>query len=365
MRSGIYYDVKNVAVEDRPVPAITDNDVLVKVRRAGICGSDTGSYLHGGLRYGVFSGMIEGHEMVGEIAEMGKNVSDHFHVGDIVWVDPTKARKIGKMAADVCGTFAEYILVENAAQDFNLFLLDKDIDLDAAALIEPLAVGTQGALSMEPKADDNVVVLGAGTIGLCATAGLINHGIKNVIVCDRNDWKLAIAQKLGAKTINVRDEDMGAKLVEYCGEYQDTETHMEHMYPELGLALQKIMQSGIANVGAKLPNVQLFVDCAGAQPMLLESFKFCTNNTKYSIVSVYSDAIPVPGSIFMSQANVRGSAGYTLPIIREVIDHITNARTPIKDIITAQFPLEAFPEAMEKASDKQFKNIKVLLNMDL
>ena len=132
MRSGIYYDVKNVAVEDRPVPAITDNDVLVKVRRAGICGSDTGSYLHGGLRYGVFSGMIEGHEMVGEIAEMGKNVSDHFHVGDIVWVDPTKARKIGKMAADVCGTFAEYILVENAAQDFNLFLLDKDIDLDAA-----------------------------------------------------------------------------------------------------------------------------------------------------------------------------------------------------------------------------------------
>ncbi len=67
----------------------------------------------------------------------------------------------------------------------------------------------------------------------------------------------------------------------------------------------------------------------------------------------------------MSQANVRGAADYKLPIIHEVIDHITNARTPIKDIITAQYPLESFPEAMEKAADKQFKNIKVLLNMDI
>ena len=364
MKAGIYYDVKNVAVEDRDVPRVGDTDILVKVRRAGICGSDTGAYLHGGLSYGIFSGMIEGHEMVGEVAEKGPNASDDFQVGDIVWVDPSKARRVGKLAADVCGTFAEYVLVEDARQDYNMYLLDKDIDLDAAALIEPLAVGTQGALALDPKPEDNVVVLGAGTIGLCAAAGLVNHGIKNVVVVDRNEWKLEIARRIGAKTVNSREEDVTERLCDLCGEFVDTDTHMEYIYPELGVALQKIMASGIANVGAKRPNVQLYVDCAGAQPLLLQAFGMCVNNTKYSIVSVYGDSVPVPGTIFMSQARVCGSAGYTVPVIHEVIDHITNARTPIKDIITAKFPLDEFPTAMEHAAVKSYKNIKVLLDLD-
>ncbi|MGI6229421.1 MAG: zinc-dependent alcohol dehydrogenase [Tractidigestivibacter sp.] len=364
MKAGIYYGVSNVAVEDRAVPEVGDKDVLVKVRRAGICGSDTGSWLHGGLRYGVFSGMVEGHEMVGEVAKMGPSASSDFHVGDIVWVDPSKARRVGKLAADVCGTFAEYVLVEDARQDYNLFLLDKNIDLDAAALIEPLAVGTQGALALDPKPDENVVVLGAGTIGLCAAAGLVNHGIKNVVVVDRNEWKLEIARKIGAQTVNSREENVADRLCDIFGEFVDTETHMEHIYPELGAALQKIMDSGIANVGAKRPNVQLYVDCAGAQELLQMAFKLCVNNTRYSIVSVYSDPVPVPGSIFMSQAKVCGSAGYTLPVIHEVIDHITNERTPIKDIITAKYSLDEFPKAMEHAAVKSYKNIKVLLDMD-
>jgi threonine dehydrogenase-like Zn-dependent dehydrogenase len=364
MKAGIYYDVKHVALEVRDVPKVGDTDILVKVRRAGICGSDTGAYLHGGMRYGIFSGMIEGHEMVGEVAEMGPHASADFHIGDIVWVDPSKARRVGQLAADVCGTFAEYVLVEDAKLNYNLYLLKKDIDLDAAALIEPLAVGTQGALALDPSPEDNVVVLGAGTIGLCAAAGLVNHGIKHVIVAGRNEWKLEIARKIGAETVNTREENLCDKLVELCGEYVDTMTHMEYMYPELGVALQKIMASGIANVGAKRPNVQLYVDCAGAQELLLESLALCTHDTKYSIVSVYSDPVPVPGSIFVEQAKVCGSAGYTEPVIHEVIDNIENERTPIRDIITAKFPLDEFPTAMEHAAVKSYHNIKVLLDMD-
>lgn len=364
MKAGIYYDVKQVALEKGPVPEVGDKDILVKVRRAGICGSDTGAYLHGGLRYGVFSGMIEGHEMVGEVAEMGKNASSDFHVRDIVWVDPIKARRVGKLAADVCGTFAEYVLVEDAKLNYNLYLLKKDIDLDAAALIEPLAVGTQGALALDPKPEDNVVVLGAGTIGLCATVGLINHDIKYVIVADRNGWKLEIARRIGAEAVNTREESLCDKLVELCGEYVDTTTHMEYLYPELGAALQKVVASGIANVGAKRPDVQLYVDCAGAQELLLESLNLCTHDTKYSVVSVYGGPVPVPGSIFMAQAKVCGSAGYTEPVIHEVIDNIENERTPIREIVTAKFPLDEFPTAMEHAAVKSYHNIKVLLDMD-
>ena len=74
MKSAIYYGVQDVRIEERPVPAVGDNDVLVKNLRAGICGSDVGIFMHGGENYGVFPGSQFGHEMVGKIVEKGKTL---------------------------------------------------------------------------------------------------------------------------------------------------------------------------------------------------------------------------------------------------------------------------------------------------
>ena len=65
MKCAIYNSVQNVTVEERPIPEVKENDVLVKVLRAGICGSDVGIYYHGGENYGVFPGSQFGHEFVG------------------------------------------------------------------------------------------------------------------------------------------------------------------------------------------------------------------------------------------------------------------------------------------------------------
>lgn len=365
MKCGVFYDVNDVKLEERDIPQLTDKDILVKTLRAGICGSDTGAYNHGGLRYGIYKGCAFGHELVGEVIEKGANVSDNIKIGDIVFVDPTKAKRGGMFLADVCGAFTEYVNVEDAELDKNVYKLKKDINLDIAALIEPLSVGTQGVLCMNPQPDDNVVILGAGTIGLCAAAGAINHGIKNVIVIDRNDWKLEKAIALGAKTINCNTEDVTEKLVEYCGEFKANVMNPKYVDPKIFQALAEMAGDTAHRIAGKKPNVQLFVDCAGAKELLMQSLGMCAEGTKYSIVSVYNEPLTISGSMFMSQPILQGSAGYTQAVIKESIDHLENERTPIHNIITAKFPIDQFEEAMEKAAIKKFKNLKVLIDYEM
>ena len=102
MKCAIYNSVQNVTVEERPIPEVKENDVLVKVLRAGICGSDVGIYYHGGENYGVFPGSQFGHEFVGIVVEKGKNVSDDIKLGEKVFVDPVMSQPYGTKCKNWC-----------------------------------------------------------------------------------------------------------------------------------------------------------------------------------------------------------------------------------------------------------------------
>lgn len=365
MNCAIYYGVKDVRMEQRDIPQIGDNDVLVKILRAGICGSDTGSYLHGGEPYGVFSGQQFGHEMVGKIVERGKDVDENIHLEDIVFVDPMRAHRSGSFKADMTGAFSEYVKVEDAKINENIYILDKNINLDSAALIEPVSVGTQGAICLEPKKDSKVVILGAGTIGLSAAAGLIARGMKNVVVVDMVDWRLEKAKQLGAMTINTKEGDLKEQLINIFGEAPTAALNPADIEPDL---LQKVMEfvqkSGIS-LGSKLPDVDYFVDAAGAVSLLQECFNMGKYGTQYSIVAVYGKEIPLNGSMFiMNQALIRGSKGYNTNTILEVIDHIEKKKTPIETIITKKFAHKDFPQAIKEASDTT-QNIKVIIDYEM
>lgn len=366
MKCGIYHGIGDVRIEERPIPKIGPKDVLIKVLRAGICGSDTGAYLHGGLPYGIFEGFQFGHEMVGRVVERGDEVPEDIRLGDIVFVDPQCAKRAGLLMADMCGGFSEYVNIEEAERNRNVYVLDPDIDLDAAALIEPVSVGTRGATAMGVDVDDNVVILGAGTIGLGAACGLVARGVKNVIVVDRNDWKLEIAAAIGAKTVNSNTEDVTAKLVELCGAAPHANMDLSVVDPEILKTLAKMAEQGMTNVGQELPDVDLFVDAAGAPALLERSFGLCRQGTKYSVVSVYGQNIELPGGLFVNnEPVVAGSRGYTSDTILEVIDNITNNKTPVKKIITAKFKPSELPEAMYAAATKSCKNIKVVIDYEM
>ncbi|MDR1795042.1 MAG: zinc-binding dehydrogenase [Erysipelotrichaceae bacterium] len=340
MKAAIYNAIKDVSVEEVPIPQIGENDVLVKNLRAGICGSDTGGYIHGGEHYGIFPGKQFGHEMVSKVVEKGANVGDDIAIGDIVWVNPTTCKKEGIFVADMAGAFSEYVNVDNAKLGYNLYKLPADIDLDAAVLIEPLAVGTNGAIKQGAKADDKVVVLGAGTIGLSAAAGLIARGLKNIIVVDVNDWRLEKAAELGAKTIKNQDVDLFEEIAKIFG--------------------------GEKNYyGQTIPDVDLYVDAAGFGPLLADCFAHARQDTKYTIVAVYSQPVPLSMLQFiMSEPTITGSRGYTDETIAEVLDHIINKRSNIKTILTSKFKKEDFVQAMETAV-KADHNIKVVIDYEM
>ncbi len=339
MRVAIFDGVQKVHMEERPIPRLTADDVLVKILRAGICGSDTGAYLHGGMYYGIADGGEFGHEMVGKVVEKGANVADDISVGDIVFVDPTKCKNAGLRVADMAGAFSEYVNVEHAQQGVNVYTLDPNIDLDAAAITEPLSVGTQGAVCLNPKETDNIVVLGAGAIGLSSAAGLIARGIKNVVVVDRDANRLAKAAELGAMTVNTTECVLRDKLCEIFG-------GVEFM------------------PGSKNPMVTTYIDAAGSPALFEECFSYPFIGTQYVIVSVYFGTVTLAGPSFMlAHPVITSSVGYTHETILEVIDHITNMKTPVKTMVTKKFAHKDFPEAIATAASGS--EIKVVIDYEL
>lgn len=202
--------------------------------------------------------------MVGKVVKKGENVSC-VEVGDIIFAEPNGARKAGTIMADMLGAFSECLKVENPQVGENIFVLDPNINLDAAVVIEPLSVGTQGAICTEPTNDDKVVILGAGTIGLSAAAGLIARGAKNVVVVDRDQWRLNKANELGAKTINTSEENLAEKLLAYFGEAKTgTTIDPSALAPDLLKQIIEFSQRANLSLDAKKPAIDLVVDCAGA-----------------------------------------------------------------------------------------------------
>lgn len=302
--------------------------------------------------------------MVGKVIEKGEDV-DNIQLGDIVFVEPLGATKAGTILCDMVGGFGEYVKVEEAKINKNIYVLDKDIDLDEAVLIEPLCVGTKAAVCMNPKIDDKVVVLGAGTIGLSAAAALKARGMENVVVIDQNEWRLNKAKEIGVKVINTAKKNMNEKLVEYFGEAKNAGTDMRYVDPKLLQQFISYTQKVGMNLAGKKPDVDLYVDAAGAFSLLEEYFNNAKHNAKFSIVAVYGRKLEFAGGNFIkNEPIIRGSQAYDHDIIMEVIDHITKRKTAIKTIMISKFAHKDFVEAIDTAA-KADHNIKVIIDYEM
>jgi threonine 3-dehydrogenase len=191
---------------EEPKPGI--NDVRIRVRRAGICGTDVHIYKWDDWAQRTIPvPMAIGHEFVGEIVEVGSNVTD-FHVGDVVsgegHVVCGRCRNCFAGRRHLCahtkgvgvnrpGAFAEYIVLPMT----NIWRHAPDIDLDIAAIFDPFGNAVHTALSF-PVLGEDVLVTGCGPIGLMAVAVAKHAGARFVVATDRNPFRLDLAKKLGA-----------------------------------------------------------------------------------------------------------------------------------------------------------------------
>jgi threonine 3-dehydrogenase len=241
-------------LEDVPEPTIGINDVLIRTRRAGICGTDLHIYnWDEWAQRTIPVPMVIGHEFVGEIVETGSNVSD-FHRGDIVTgeghVVCGRCRNCLAGRRHLCahtmgvgvnrpGAFADFIALPMT----NIWRHKENIDLDVAAIYDPFGNAVHTALSFPVLAED-VLITGAGPIGIMSAAVARHAGARFVVITDVNPYRLELARRIGVtRAVNTAETplaqiqqelgmqegfDVGLEMSGNPGAFRDMLANMSH-----------------------------------------------------------------------------------------------------------------------------------------
>jgi L-iditol 2-dehydrogenase len=222
MKALLLTDYKKLSVTDMPVPDVGDDEVLVRVRACGICGSDIHGY--DGSTGRRIPPLVMGHEAAGVIERVGSAV-ESFKAGDRVTFDSTvscgKCRFCREGQINLCdnrtvlgvscgdyrrhGAFAEYVSVPARI----LYKLPDNLPFERAALIEAVSIAVHAVGRHVPTPEDTVVVVGSGMIGVLVIQVLKDSGCRNIIAVDVDNDKLALAMRLGAvRGLNPKEGDV-------------------------------------------------------------------------------------------------------------------------------------------------------------
>jgi threonine 3-dehydrogenase len=210
-------------LEEVPEPSYGLDEVLIKVLKTGICGTDVHIYnWDEWAQKTIKLGTVIGHEFVGKIAAVGSNVHGH-NVGDLVSVEGHivcgRCRNCLAGRRHLCantlgvgvnrdGAFAEYV----AVPALNVWNCDPHVPLEIYAIFDPLGNAAHTALSYDLVGED-VLITGAGPIGIAAVSMALKAGARFVVITDVNDYRLGLADKMGATAaVNVGKQDLRAVM---------------------------------------------------------------------------------------------------------------------------------------------------------
>ena len=249
MRVAMYYNNKDVRLEEMPTPQIGPGEVLVKVLACGVCGSDVMEW------YRINKApLVLGHEATGEIVEVGDGVGQ-FKIGDRVFVSHHVPCNTCHYCLNgnhtVCDTlrstnfdpggFAEYVRVPRINVDRGVFLLPDNLSFEDGTLIEPLACVVRGQRLVNIEPGHTVIVIGSGISGLLHILLAHATGAGRVIATDINEYRLNMARKFGADFVIPADEDVPSHLLKLNGNrLADRVIVCTGAIPALNTALQSV-----------------------------------------------------------------------------------------------------------------------------
>jgi L-iditol 2-dehydrogenase len=253
MRVAMYYDNRDVRLEEMPTPQIGPGELLVKVMASGICGSDVMEW------YRIKKApLVLGHEIAGEIVKVGEGV-ERYQVGDRVFVSHhipcNTCRYCLNGQHTVCetlhttnydpGGFAEYLRVPRLNVDRGVFLLPDEVSYEEGAFIEPLACVVRGQRVARLQPGQTVLVLGSGISGLLHLALACALGAGRIVATDINEYRLKAAQRLGAEVVIHAEEDVPARLRQANeGRLADLVIVCTGAFPAFLQALQSVDRGG-------------------------------------------------------------------------------------------------------------------------
>jgi len=344
MKVSVLHGIRNVVEEERAVPSVSENEVLIKIMDCGVCGSDVHYYEHGRIGdFVVEKPMILGHECAGLIVEAGKNVTN-VKVGDRVAVEPGYTcgkceyckNGLYNLCPDVVflatppydGAFAEYL---KYPADM-VFKLPDNMDTVEGALIEPFCVGLHAVAQSKGRIGDTAVILGSGCIGLCTLLALHASGIRQVYVADMIQKRLDIAKQLGAtEVIHAGNHD----------------------------AVQRIMEL------TDRKGTSLVFETAGSKTTTQQTARLVKRGG--TIVLVGMDANPVLeydfGALQSKEAKLHTVFRYR-NLYPVAIEAVSKGHLPLKSIVTDEYDFAHIPNALEDSINRKAEMVKAVININ-
>jgi L-iditol 2-dehydrogenase len=343
MKAAVLHEALDMRIEEVDIPKIGPNDVLVRMKSVGICGSDIHYYLHGrAASFVVNEPLILGHECAGDVAEVGDKVRQ-VEVGQRVVIEPAfpcrKCRFCKEGRYNLCrdircygtppynGAFAEYA----SASEENVYPMLDGLSYEEGAMMEPLAVGMMAAKRGLVSVYDTVAILGSGPIGLMCLQAVRVHGALDVYVTDIVDYRLDYAKRLGARDIiNPKKKDAIKRFAELTN-----------------------------NEG-----IDVVIEATGSVSALQQAFDIVKPGGRIVLVGIYPTVeFQVPlGNALTKELDVRGVWRYA-NIFPTAIKCVSEGKIDVKSLITHRFPLNEIIKGFETQIKKIGNPMKTMISI--
>jgi L-iditol 2-dehydrogenase len=323
-----------------PIPAIGYDEVLIQVKRIGVCGSDIHVW-HGLHPYTSYP-VVQGHEVSGLVARVGRNVKKEFSIGDKVVFMPQVTcgvcypcrngmehicDNLKVMGFQTSGAAQEYFPVQAS----KVLKLPNIITLDQAALIEPISVGVHAIRRVGGVEGKRVVVLGAGNIGNLLAQVAMASGARTLLITDISEYKLDKARQSGL-------------------------THAVNSHKvNMGEAISTVLGPDKADV---------IFECVGHQETISDAINYARKGSTIVVVGVFGARPEVDlGLVQDREITILGTLMYQKPDYERAIELVADGKLNLAGIITHRYPFRKYKEAYLAIDNLDGENMKVMIEL--
>ncbi len=329
-----------IEFEEVPVPEIKDNEVLVRIKRIGICGSDIHVY-HGKHPFTKYP-ITQGHEVSGQIAALGASVQG-LHVGQKVTIEPqvvcgrcypcrhgkyNLCEELKVMGFQTTGTASEFFAVSAE----KITPLPDTMTYDQGAMIEPLAVTVHAARRFPDIEGSSVAILGCGPIGILLMQTCKALGARSVMITDVSEGRLALARKCGADfAVNTADVDFGDAMIEAFG-------------PD---------------------KADVIYDCAGNDTTMGQAIKYARKGSTIILVAVYAGMANVDLAVLNDhELDLNTTMMYRHEDYVTAIKLVEEGRVRLEPLMSKHFAFQDYLDAYRYIDANREATMKVIIDVD-
>lgn len=331
---------KNITFREIDIPEPGPDQVLVKIKRIGVCGSDIHVY-HGQHPYTSYP-VTQGHEVSGKIIKLGEYVKD-LEVGQRVTIEPqvfcgrchpclhgkyNLCENLKVMGFQTTGTASEYFAVDSS----KITPLPEGMSYDDGAMIEPLAVTVHAAKRFPDIKGAKVAILGAGPIGILLAQSVKACGASEVLITDISDYRLSLAKSLGADyAVNTRDNDFAKVLTDAFG-------------PD---------------------KADVIYDCAGTDITMNQAIQNARKGSTIILVAVFANMANVDlAKLNDSELDLNTTMMYRHEDYVDALRFVNEGKIQLAPLATAHFPFAEYDAAYKYIDANRESTMKVLIDVD-